>query len=115
MVLWVSSTNLSNKNSYQSFLNSSKTEKKKEHSQIHFIRPESSWHKARQRHCKKTELKANILNRTVHFPGGTPVVKNLPDNAGDVRDEMQVRSLGLEHPLEEGRTTHSVTELRALR
>ena len=32
-------------------------------------------------------------------------VKNMPANAGDVRDE--VRSLGWEDPLEKGMTTHS--------
>ena len=34
------------------------------------------------------------------------VVKNLPANEEDI--EMQVRSLGWEDPLEEGRATHSV-------
>ena len=33
-------------------------------------------------------------------------VKNLPANAGDVRD-IWVQSLGLEDPLEEGMATHS--------
>ena len=33
------------------------------------------------------------------------VVKNPPANAGDI--ETQVRSLGQEDPLEEGRATHS--------
>ena len=33
------------------------------------------------------------------------VVKNLPDNAGDI--EMQVWSLGQEDPLEEGMATYS--------
>ena len=33
------------------------------------------------------------------------VVKNLPDNAGDI--EMQVWSRGQEDPLEEGMATHS--------
>ena len=33
------------------------------------------------------------------------MVKNLPDNAGDI--EMQVRSLGREDPLEESMATHS--------
>ena len=33
------------------------------------------------------------------------VVKNLPANAGDIRDS--VRSLGQEDPLEEGMATHS--------
>ena len=32
------------------------------------------------------------------------VVKNLPDNAGDI--QMEVRSLGWEDPLEEGTATH---------
>ena len=32
------------------------------------------------------------------------VVKNLPANAGDIRDEIQ--SLGWEDPLEEGMVTH---------
>ena len=35
------------------------------------------------------------------------VVKNLPDNAGDMRQETLVRSLGQEDPLEEGMATHS--------
>ena len=51
----------------------------------------------------------------MHFPGGTLVVKNLLDNAGDIRDEMKVRSLVLEDPLEEGMANHNVTELRTLR
>ena len=38
------------------------------------------------------------------FPGGS-VVKNLPTMQGP--QEMQVRSLGQEHPLEEGMATHS--------
>ena len=38
------------------------------------------------------------------FPGGL-VVKNLPANAGDVRDE--VLSVGWEDPLEEGMATQS--------
>ena len=35
------------------------------------------------------------------------VVKNPPTNAGEVRDAMQVRSLGQENPLEEGMATCS--------
>ena len=34
------------------------------------------------------------------------MVKNPPANAGDI--ETQVRSLGQEDPLEEGRATHSI-------
>ena len=39
------------------------------------------------------------------FPGGASQVKNPPANAGV--EEMQVRSLGQEDPLEEGMATHS--------
>ena len=35
-----------------------------------------------------------------------PVVKNLPANAGDIR-QVQVRTLSWEGPLEEGMATHS--------
>ena len=35
------------------------------------------------------------------------MVKNLPDSAGDRRQETQVRSLGSDDPLEEGLATHS--------
>ena len=35
------------------------------------------------------------------------MVRNLPDNGGDTRQETQVRSLGQEDPLEEGMATHS--------
>ena len=35
------------------------------------------------------------------------MVRNLPDNGGDTRQETQVRSLGQEDPLEEGMETHS--------
>ena len=38
------------------------------------------------------------------FPGGS-VVKNLPANAGDAREEGSI--LGQEDPLEEGMPTHS--------
>ena len=41
------------------------------------------------------------------FPGGS-VVKNLPADAGDIK-ETQVRSLGWEDPLEEDMATHSST------
>ena len=34
-------------------------------------------------------------------------VKNMPANAGDIRDKKRVRSLGQEDPLEEGMATHS--------
>ena len=34
-------------------------------------------------------------------------VKNLPANAGDIRDSLGVRSLGHEDPLEENVATHS--------
>ena len=36
-------------------------------------------------------------------------VKNLPGKAGDVREEIQVQSLGQEDPLEEGIATHAST------
>ena len=43
------------------------------------------------------------------FPGGT-VVKNPPVNAGDKRDEeMPIRPLGWEDPLEKGIATHCST------
>ena len=35
------------------------------------------------------------------------MVRNLPDNGGDTRQETQVRSLGQEDPLEEGMATYS--------
>ena len=35
-------------------------------------------------------------------------VKNMPANAGDIRDKKRVRSLGQEDPLEEGMATHSM-------
>ena len=35
------------------------------------------------------------------------MVKTRPDNAGDMRQETLVRSLGQEDPLEEGMATHS--------
>ena len=35
------------------------------------------------------------------------VVKNLPDNGGDTRQETRVPSLGQEDPPEEGMATHS--------
>ena len=38
------------------------------------------------------------------FPGGT-VIKNLPANAGDARDDGSIP--GKEDPLEEGMATHS--------
>ena len=34
-------------------------------------------------------------------------VKNMPANAGDIRDKKRVWSLGQEGPLEEGMATHS--------
>ena len=54
---------------------------------------------------------ASCLGRqlTSSFTGASQValvVKNLPANVGDI--EMQVRSLGWEDPLEEGRATHSI-------
>ena len=35
------------------------------------------------------------------------MVKNLPDNGGNMRQETQVRSLGQQDPLEKGMATHS--------
>ena len=48
----------------------------------------------------------NLISHRLGFPGDT-VIRNQPTSAGDTRDmdsipgqEMQVRSLGLEDPLE---------------
>ena len=38
------------------------------------------------------------------------VVKNLPANAGDIRETGSGQPLGWEDPLEEGMATHSYTE-----
>ena len=52
-------------------------------------------------HCQADYLPLSHLG----FPGGS-VVKNLPADAGDIK-ETQVRSLGWEDPLEEDMAPHS--------